>query len=209
MTLIITFVTVYVALFAIMNPIGAVPVLISLTDGYTIKERKDVIRKAVYTASGMIFGFMFLGIYIFDILGINLYDFEIAGGALLFKVGFDMLQGKISQTKMTQAEKEESSEREAIAIAPLGTPLLAGPGSITTAIIFFNEENIALTSRFITIIAIVLVLISSFIILKYSVKTFEKIGKTGSIVISRIMGLLLTAIAVDLIANGIIHIFNV
>ncbi|WMT54526.1 MarC family protein [Acidiplasma sp.] len=209
MTLIITFVTVYVALFAIMNPIGAVPVLISLTDGYTIKERKDVIRKAVYTASGMIFGFMFLGIYIFDILGINLYDFEIAGGALLFKVGFDMLQGKISQTKMTQAEKEESSEREAIAIAPLGTPLLAGPGSITIAIIFFNEENIALTSRFITIIAIVLVLISSFIILKYSVKTFEKIGKTGSIVISRIMGLLLTAIAVDLIANGIIHIFNV
>lgn len=142
MTLIITFVTVYVALFAIMNPIGAVPVLISLTDGYTIKERKDVIRKAVYTASGMIFGFMFLGIYIFDILGINLYDFEIAGGALLFKVGFDMLQGKISQTKMTQAEKEESSEREAIAIAPLGTPLLAGPGSITTAIIFSMKRTL-------------------------------------------------------------------
>ncbi len=207
MSLILVFVTAFAALFAIMNPIGAVPVLISLTDGYSLKERHEIIRRSIYTAGGMIFGFMFLGIYIFDILGINIYDFEIAGGILLFKVGFDMLQGKLSTTKMTQTEKDESAEREAIAIAPLGTPLLAGPGSITTAIIFFNTANITLISRFIVILAVITVLILSFFVLKYSVKIFGKLGKTGSIVISRIMGLLLTAIAVDLITTGIIHIF--
>lgn len=204
---IILFVTVFVALFAIMNPIGAVPILISLTDGYSLKERKDVVRKSIYMAAGMLFGFMFLGVYIFDILGISIYDFEIAGGALLFKVGFDMLQGKTSNTKITQAEKEDSTEREAIAIAPIGTPLLAGPGSITTAIIYFNNTGITIISRVFVVIAVILVLIAAFLLLKYSIGIFAKLGKTGSIVISRVMGLLLTAIAVELITTGIIKIF--
>ncbi len=207
MAILLLFLTVFVALFAIINPIGAVPILITLTDGYSLKESKEVIRRSVYMASGMLFGFMFLGVYIFDILGISIYDFEIAGGILLFKVGFDMLQGKTSQTKITNAEQQDSADREAIAIAPIGTPLLAGPGSITTAIIYFNGTGIALSSRMVVIAAVILVLILAFIILKYSLPIFQKIGKTGSIVISRIMGLLLTAIAVDLISTGIIHIF--
>ncbi|WMT51405.1 MAG: MarC family protein [Ferroplasma sp.] len=207
MDIILLFITVFVALFAIINPIGAVPILITLTDGYSLKERKEVIRRSVYMASGMLFGFMFLGVYIFDILGISIYDFEIAGGILLFKVGFDMLQGKTSQTKITNAEQQDSADREAIAIAPIGTPLLAGPGSITTAIIYFNGTGIHILSRIVVIAAVILVLILAFIILKYSLTIFQRIGKTGSIVISRIMGLLLTAIAVDLITTGIIHIF--
>ncbi len=207
MAIFLLFLTVFVALFAIINPIGAVPILITLTDGYSLAERKEVIRRSVYMAAGMLFGFMFLGVYIFDILGISIYDFEIAGGILLFKVGFDMLQGKTSQTKITNAEQQDSADREAIAIAPIGTPLLAGPGSITTAIIYFNGAGIDILSRMMVIIAVILVLILAFLILKYSLKIFQKIGKTGSIVISRIMGLLLTAIAVDLITTGIIHIF--
>lgn len=207
MAILLLFITVFVALFAIINPIGAVPILITLTDGYSLKERKEVIRRSVYMASGMLFGFMFLGVYIFDILGISIYDFEIAGGILLFKVGFDMLQGKTSQTKITNAEQQDSADREAIAIAPIGTPLLAGPGSITTTIIYFNGTGIDILSRMVVIAAVILVLILAFIILKYSLRIFQRIGKTGSIVISRIMGLLLTAIAVDLITTGIIHIF--
>ncbi len=207
MTVFLLFLTVFVALFAIINPIGAVPILITLTDGYSLKERKEVIRRSVYMAAGMLFGFMFLGVYIFDILGISIYDFEIAGGILLFKVGFDMLQGKTSQTKITNVEQQDSADREAIAIAPIGTPLLAGPGSITTAIIYFNGTGINILSRTMVIAAVILVLILAFVILKYSLSIFQKIGKTGSIVISRIMGLLLTAIAVDLITTGIIHIF--
>ena len=207
MTVLLLFLTVFVALFAIINPIGAVPILITLTDGYSLKERKEVIRRSVYMAAGMLFGFMFLGVYIFDILGISIYDFEIAGGILLFKVGFDMLQGKTSQTKITNVEQQDSADREAIAIAPIGTPLLAGPGSITTAIIYFNGTGINILSRTMVIAAVILVLILAFVILKYSLSIFQKIGKTGSIVISRIMGLLLTAIAVDLITTGIIHIF--
>ncbi len=207
MILYLLFITVFVALFAIMNPIGAVPILITLTDGYSLNERKDVIRKSIYMAAGMVIGFMFLGIYIFDILGISIFDFEIAGGVLLFKVGFDMLQGKTSMTKITAAEQQDSADREAIAIAPIGTPLLAGPGTITTAIIYFNDAGYNITARLVVIIAVIAVLIAAFVILKYSLRIFQKIGKTGSIVISRIMGLLLAAIAVDLISTGIIHIF--
>jgi multiple antibiotic resistance protein len=118
-----------------------------------------------------------------------------------------MLQGKTSQTKITNVEQQDSADREAIAIAPIGTPLLAGPGSITTAIIYFNGTGINILSRTMVIAAVILVLILAFVILKYSLSIFQKIGKTGSIVISRIMGLLLTAIAVDLITTGIIHIF--
>ncbi|ARD84057.1 6TMS neutral amino acid family transporter [Ferroplasma acidiphilum] len=209
MAILLLFITVFVALFAIMNPIGAVPILITLTDGYSLKERKEVIRRSVYMASGMVFGFMFLGVYIFDILGISIYDFEIAGGILLFKVGFDMLQGKTSTTKITNAEQQDSADREGIAIAPIGTPLLAGPGTITTAIIYFNRAGIDIFSRLMVVLAVILVLILAFIILRYSLPIFQKIGKTGSIVISRIMGLLLTAIAIDLITTGIIHIFHV
>ncbi len=199
----------FATLFAIMNPIGAVPILISLTDGYTKKERDNVILKSTFTAAGMMLGFMLIGAYIFQVLGISIYDFEIAGGLLLFKVAFDMLQGKTSPTKITNTEKEESVEREAIGIAPLGTPLLAGPGTITTAIIFFNGNGDTLMTRLIVIISVVLLVIITYFILKFSIPIFGRLGKTGSIVITRIMGLLLASIGIQLIASGIINVFHI
>ena len=103
MSIILFFTTVTIALFAILNPIGAVPTLVSLTQNYSTKEKDGVIRKSVLVASGMIIGFMLIGVYIFSVLGIDISDFKIAGGILLFKVAFDMLQGKTSNTKLSQA----------------------------------------------------------------------------------------------------------
>ncbi len=203
MDYLIFFLTVFAAIFSILNPVGAVPILVSLTEGYTVKERDTVIRISVAVAGGMILGFMFLGTYIFQIFGIDIYDFQIAGGVLVFKVAFDMLQGKTSNTKITTAEQEESRQRSAIGVAPIGTPLLAGPGSITTAIIYFNERSGFLTDKLLVIVAILLVLFLSFLVLRYSLGIFKRIGNTGSLIISRIMGLLIASVGVGFIVEGI------
>ena len=122
---------------------------------------------------------------------------------LVFKVAFDMLQGKTSNTKITTAEQEESRQRSAIGVAPIGTPLLAGPGSITTAIIYFNERSGFLTDKLLVILAILLVLFVSFLVLRYSLGIFKRIGNTGSLIISRIMGLLIASVGIGFIVSGI------
>ncbi len=208
MSLILFFVTVTVAMFALVNPIGALPVLISVTEGYTRQDIIKVVKNAAFIEALMLFSFMFLGVYIFKVLGININDFKVAGGELLFKVAFDMLQGKTSNTKMTPTEKEESAERSSVGIAPIGTPLLAGPGSITTAMIYFNSYSVDLPEKIIAIISVAVVVVPTYIILYYSNNIFRVLGKTGSLIISRIMGLLLASIAVDFMVTGLAYIVH-
>ena len=203
MSPIIFLLTVLAAIFALVNPLGAVPTLVSLTEGFTDEERAKVIRKAIMVAGGMLLGFMFLGEYIFSVLGIDISDFKIAGGILLFKVAFDMIQGKMSSTKLTSLEKQDYLEREAVGIVPIGVPLLAGPGSITTAIIYFNSKSNGILDRLAVICAIVLVMIIAFFVLKFSVRILNRLGRSGSLIISRIMGLLLAAIGVEFVVSGI------
>lgn len=205
---ILFYVTVLTTVFAILNPIGAIPTLIALTEGYTLKERLHVVDRSVLVASGMILGFMLVGIYVFLVLGIDISDFKVAGGILLFKVAFDMLQGKTSNTKLTGVEQEESMEKESIGIVPIGTPLLAGPGSITTAIIFFNSKTTIGVDKVMVVLAIVTVMIMSYIILRFSLPLFTRLGKTGSLIISRIMGLLLASIAIEFITTGLMAIIS-
>jgi multiple antibiotic resistance protein len=193
------------ALFAIMNPIGAIPTLISLTGDYSMEERRHVIKTSILMAGGMVFGFVVVGLYVFNILGINIDDFKVAGGFLLFKVAFDMLQGKTSNTKLTKSEADEYADRNAIGVTPIGTPLLAGPGSITTAILI-NSKATDLTLKLSMFSGFLLVIIVSYILLMFSFPISKRMGKTGTMVVSRIMGLLLASIAIELITSGIISI---
>lgn len=200
------YLSVTAAIFAVLNPIGAVPTLMVLTENYTNRERNGVVLKSVLVAGGMIVGFMLIGVYIFSMLNIDISDFKVAGGILLFKVAFDMLQGKTSNTKLTRQETEETLEREAIGIVPIGTPLLAGPGSITAAIIYFNNSTTTISGKFTVFLSVVTVLLLSFAVLKFSVGLFSRIGKTGALLISRIMGLLLASIAIEFVTSGLIFI---
>lgn len=193
------------ALFAIMNPVGAVPTTVYLTEDFSVAERMKVIRSSIIMAGGMLFGFVAVGVYVFQILGISINDFKIAGGFLLFKVAFDMLQGKTSNTKLTKEESMDYVERDAVGIVPIGTPLLAGPGSITTAILL-NSRADTIPLKISLIVGIIFVLILSYVILYFATSISRKLGKTGTTVISRIMGLLLASIAVELITSGIIAI---
>lgn len=203
MSPVIFLLTVVAAIFALVNPLGAVPTMVGLTEGFSDEERRHVIRKAIMVAGGMLLGFMFLGEYIFSVLGIDISDFKIAGGILLFKVAFDMIQGKLSNTKLTPLEKQDYVEREAVGIVPIGIPLLAGPGSITTAIIYFNSKSNGMLDRISVIAAIIIVMLLAYLILHFSMRILSRIGKTGSLIISRIMGLLLAAIGIEFIVSGI------
>ncbi|MCL4452258.1 MAG: MarC family protein [Candidatus Thermoplasmatota archaeon] len=205
---ILFFVTVFIAVFSVLNPIGAIPTLMALTENYTQKERNRVVERSITIAGGVVVAFMFIGIYIFSVLGINLSDFEVAGGILLFKVAFDMLQGKTSNTKMTSAEEEDSISREAVGVVPLGMPLLAGPGTITTTMIYFNLTSNGLGDKILVLLAVLLTLFTAFVILRFSTILFKRLGKTGSLVISRIMGLLLAAIGIGFISHGIFGIYQ-
>ncbi len=207
-TTILFFVSAVGAIFAVVNPIGAVPTLLVLTENFTTKERSRVITKSILVAGGMIIGFMLIGVYIFSVLSINISDFKVAGGILLFKVAFDMLQGRTSNTKLTEQEKEDTIEREAVGIVPIGTPLLAGPGSITTAIIYFNDMSTTPFDKLIVFAGIIAILIFSYLILRFSVPLFTRLGRTGSLLISRIMGLLLASIAVEFVTTGLLTIFR-
>ena len=192
----------FTALFAIVNPLGAIPLLVTLTDGYTRKEKAHVITQAVFTGLIVLLVFALLGNYIFAFFGITISAFRIAGGMLLTTVGFSMMRGQPPRTKSTPEEREEAADRDDIGIVPLGIPMLAGPGSITTVMIFVSKsENISQVGA--VLFSILATMLIAYFLFIYGDRIFERIGRVGSRAFSRIMGLIITAIAVEFIIEGI------
>lgn len=179
----------FITLFVIMDPFGNLPILISLMKGMKEKERTKNIYRAVLVASVLLFVFLFFGVYIFKFFSISINSFIIAGGIILLIVGIQYVLG-------LRFLKEKSID---IASVPLGTPLLTGPGVITSTIILVNEYGILITA-----IAAIATLTATLIILRFSTHIYRLIGEHWSNVLSRIMGLILAAIAVEFIRQGII-----
>lgn len=177
--------------------------MLALTRDYTKEERRATVYKAVLVATGVLVAFAVAGQFIFSFFGFTLAAFEIAGGALLFKVAWDMMHGQRPKTKITQADDDEAAERTHIGIAPLGIPLLAGPGAITTVIIFMSGPATTPVDRLLVIVLILAVMAISFVILLASEKIYTRLGDTGTLVIVKVFGLILAAIAVQFILNGI------
>lgn len=192
----------FITLFIIVDPIVMVPIFRGLLADYSKKNRASMVKKAVVIAAVVLIIFTLSGNVIFKYLGIEMYSFRIAGGILLFIVSLEMLFGKKPGTKSTVQEEEEALHKDDVVVTPLAVPLLTGPGAITSGIVLFNsaksiEEEISL------FVAILLVFYLSYIILSRSEKLFEKLGHTGTMVIVRIMGLLLAAIAIQFVITGI------
>jgi multiple antibiotic resistance protein len=202
--------TVIVAIFAIVNPVGNISFFVALTDGYTRKEINAVIRKTTLVAGGVLAVFALLGNYIFEMFSITIPAFRIAGGILLLTIAFSMLQGSHPKSKITDRDKEEALQREAIGIVPLGIPMFAGPGSITTVMIYITDATADPTMGtdwnliFAVFLGILVTMILSYILLYYGEALFEKVGRMGTLAFSRIMGLILAAMAVQFILHGFI-----
>jgi multiple antibiotic resistance protein len=189
------------SLLALLNPLSVAPLYLSLTAGYTAEHRRRTLRTAVLTGAIVLILFALLGGTLFQLFGITLEAFRIAGGIILFGIGMDMLQAKQSRVKATPEEEEEAHQKEEIAITPLGVPLIVGPGSITTVMVLMGGATSAARVG-VLFVAIVASLGVVFGALATAPRLVQYFGQTGLNVMTRIMGLLLTVIGAQFIIDG-------
>lgn len=193
---------VFGGVFAIVNPLGAVPSFLALTEGYSRAEKRGVVGKAVLTGVGVLVVFGLAGQFVFRFFGLTLPAFRIAGGILIFTVALDMLHGQPPKTKHNEADHQDAIERESVGITPLGVPLLTGPGSIATVMLLVATADepldhvVVYGSIAVTFAVAVLALLGAD-------KVFERMGRSGITVMSRLMGILLAALAVQFVLRGL------
>ena len=196
----------FVALFAISNPMGNLPIYIGLTANRSKKQRQQTIKTTSIAFAIILIVSCFMGEAILSAFGISIASFRVAGGFLIFIVGFHMLQAKTSAVKHTSEENQEAQSANSIAIVPLALPLLAGPGTISSVIVLAHKTQ-SLTDKL--GLSLVIVLLSSMIFISYSFAPVigRLLGKTGMNIVTRLMGLVTMAMAVEFMANGLVTLF--
>ena len=196
--------TAMASIFAIVDPLGVIPFFSVLTEDMSPAQKRDVISKSCLVATTTLGVFAVFGQWIFEAFGFTIPAFEIAGGILLFGVAFEMMNGERPRTKMTESERTETLEREDVGVIPLGIPLLAGPGAITTVMIYMTHPVGSAADKMFIFAGILVAILTTFFLMHYADRIFRRIGRTGTKAIGRIMGLLLAAIAVQFVINGIV-----
>jgi len=199
--------TVFIGFFAILNPIGNTPVFISMVGDANRKIIKRVAFRAVLVAFIIITIFSLFGHIIFRLFNITLPAFQVAGGIIVFFIGYDLLQGKAAGAHKSKTKKSTTTSYDDMAISPLGIPLLAGPGTISTAMNFVGQG-----SSFINMILIILVFgvvcAITYVMFILSNRIADKLNPSLIKAISRIMGLILAVIAVQMVINGVFNVIK-
>ncbi len=190
-------ITVFTGFFAIMNPISNMPIFLSLTEGADEKTKQRINKNAVLIAFVIVAVFVVLGKFIFELFGITIPAFKITGGILIFFVGFEMLQSKKSNVK----HLKDANVDENIAVSPLAIPILAGPGTIVTAMNFVSDASYLHIGLVILIFGLMCVL--TYIVFRLSNVIEKKIGENVISVIGKIMGLIIAIIGTSMVIEGI------
>ena len=204
MSLVSEIVTIFLAVFIVVDPFGIVPVFISLTPGFTPARRRVTILKSTAAAFVVLCLFIFTGNVILRFLGIQPGSFFIAGGILMFIVSIDLLLGKPGRTQTSAPEASE--ERDDVSIFPLAIPMLAGPGAITTVLLYVSEDRLPLYIPFILVGSVALALAIAALTMALSAFFLRVLGKTGVSVIERIMGIVLTGLSVQFVYDGLLKL---
>jgi len=205
----LVYVAVFVTIFALVDPIGALPFFVSLTDGFDEADRAIVMRRAVIVLGSILAVFALVGRFLFAAFGLTLAAFEIAGGILLFIVAYDMLHGEVTRTKLSMEDRAEAvARRDEVSVVPLGIPLLAGPGAISTVMIYEGNAGNDPFMVLAVFIAIGITTAATYFILKYGQRIFRYLGRTGIMAMTRVLGLLLAAVGVQFVVNGVIGAFG-
>ncbi len=181
-----------IALFIIVDPFGNIPIFMGLTEKIPDTQRKKVYNTATLVGFALLLVFAFTGQEILTIFGLSIYSFEVAGGILLLIIAIRIL--------ITGSMHENVESPESLGAVPIAIPLLVGPGAITTTI--FNLQTYG---SLLAILAVLIVLSLTWIILRFINGIYKFLGKTGSLVIARVMALLIAAIAVQYILTGVTH----
>lgn len=190
----------FTSYFAIINPLGVMPVFMTMTAEISEKQRRRTALKAVFTAFITLMLFAFAGQLLFKFFGISVNGFRIVGGIIFFVMGYDLLQARISKIKMD--EEMVTKYVDDISITPLGIPIIAGPGAITNSIILM-EDSQSIELKFVLILTIVLTLFITWIVLLSSGKLLQVIGPTGNKIMMKLMGLIMMVIAVEFFFAGL------
>lgn len=194
----------FVVLFVVIDPIGLAPIFAALTPRDDATDRKRIAYKGTALAAIILFGVMLTGDHILRWLGIGLPAFRIAGGVLLFLLAIDMVFARRSGLQGTTALEQEAAERKAdVSVFPLAFPLIAGPGAITTILLMSAGDSVALTvyGRLFVVLCVVLLLTLASLLLASHVA--HVLGETGTNVVSRLLGLVLAALAAQFILDGL------
>ncbi|KPV42151.1 MarC family protein [Alicyclobacillus ferrooxydans] len=206
-----------VSIFAVMNPFGILPTFLALTTGYSQREQRDVAKRTVLHSFVILLAFLLLGNFILQMFSITISAFRVAGGILLFGIAYDLLHAKPSPIQDTSEETELVSSadgeplqgqeaRPDITITPLAIPVIAGPGTITSVMALAAGPNLIMRSG-VVFVAFSVVLAITFLIFYYASHIHQRISQTGLNVITRLMGFLLSIIAIQMAATGLGQLF--
>jgi multiple antibiotic resistance protein len=195
--------TAFATAFTIIDPIGMIPMTLGATARMSPERRNAIVDQAVLVAAGVILFMGVVGRIILDYLGITLPAFTIAGGVLLFLIAIDMLFARPTGAKRTEAEEREAAEVENPAVFPLAVPMIAGPGTIATVLLLVNLSHGDRWNLIVVSAAYALALLVTWLCMRGSSLLLRVIGKTGIHVISRLLGIILAALAVQFVLNGL------
>ncbi len=192
---------IFTSFFTLINPLGTMPIFMSMTSSLNDKRREQTAKKASLVAFFTIVAFAFSGQILFKFFGISVNSFRIVGGVIFFAMGWDMLQARLGKIKF-DSEKKIDAYVEDISITPLAIPMISGPGAITNSIILMEAAD-TIVKKIILVLVIALVLFITYLILIGSSKITEKLGETGNKVMMRLMGLIVMVIAVEFFFSGL------
>jgi multiple antibiotic resistance protein len=191
----------FLTLLVVIDPVGLMPIFITLTRKYTPAQQDRIARQAVLVAGGILLVFALVGNWLLRYLGISLEAFQIAAGLLLLKIAVDMVFAQ--RERETAEEEQEAQMREDISVFPLAIPLIAGPGTLASLLILTTEVD-GHEWGLVMILGIVVVVLSiAYVLFRLSKRLAYIFGQTGINVVTRVLGVLLTALAVQYIASGV------
>lgn len=189
----------FTSFFTLTNPLGTMPVFLTMTAGMDEQERQRIVRRATIISFLTLMAFTFSGQFLFRFFGISTNGFRIAAGFIIFKIGYDMLQARYTNTKLK--DEEIKAYANDISITPLSIPMLCGPGAIAQGIMLMDDAHtLPLKGVLIGVIAVVYLI--SYFILRASTRLVPILGETGNNVMMRLMGLILMVIAVECFVSG-------
>ena len=189
----------FTSFFTLTNPLGTMPVFLTMTNGMSDDERKTIVRRATIVSFITLMVFTFSGQFLFKFFGISTNGFRIAGGIIIFTIGFDMLQARYSKAKLK--DEEVKTYVNDISVTPLAIPMLCGPGAIANGIMLMEDAN-TLIKKILLVSVIASVYFITFLILRASTRLNKYMGETGNNVMMRLMGLILMVIAVECSVSG-------
>ena len=203
------FIFLFAALFSVLNPIGTVPIFVGLTQDYTKRERARVAIWTGFNVFVILIISFFLGQYVLAFFGITITALRIAGGIIIASSGFGLLNGNFSKNKgINKKVQEDIENRNDIALTPLAMPMLAGPGSISLLIAYYQEHHETTADIAFSCLAILMVSILIYIILHSAHYLAKYLGASGIVAISRIVGFLTIAIGIQYIISSVLSIIR-